>query len=77
MLHQRVNGALACCIGRDRPDHAARPQRRKENDAATLRQDRKQLLDQKEGSANVDGEQLIEILNGRLFDRRGLSRPPH
>jgi hypothetical protein len=68
MLHQRVNGALARCIGRDRPDDAARPQRRKKNDAATPRQNRKRLLDQKEGSANVDGEQLIEILNGGIFD---------
>ena len=59
MLHQRVNGALARCIGRDRPDDAARPQRRKKNDAATPRQNRKRLLDQKEGSANVDGERFF------------------
>ena len=71
MLHQRVNGALRCCIGWDRPDNAACRERRDENDTASFRQDRKQLLDEKEGGANVDGEQLIEILNGGIFDGGG------
>ena len=29
------------------------------------------MLDEKEGGANVDGEQLIEILNGGIFDGGG------
>ena len=56
-------------------EYRARPKRRKKNDAATLRQDRKQLLHEKEGGTNVDGEQLIEILNGGILDRRGFRDP--
>ena len=64
MLHQRVNGALGCCIGWNYPGNAACRGRSEQNDTASVRQDWKQLLDEKEGGANVDGEQPIEILNG-------------
>jgi hypothetical protein len=67
------DGALGCCIGGDRPDNAARRERGEENDTASFRQDRKQLLDEKEGGANVDGEQPVEILTSRHIQRR---RPP-
>ena len=33
------------------------------------------MLDEKEGGANVDGEQLIEILNGGIFDGGGFRDP--
>ena len=75
MLHQRVDGALGCCIGWHRPDNAACRERRDDNDTASFRQDRKQLLDEKEGGANVDGEQSIEILNGSIFDGGGFRDP--
>src|SRR6478736_3036772 len=75
MLHQRVNSALGCCIGWDRPDNAACRERRDENDAASFRQDREQLLDEKEGRANVDGEQPVEVLNGGVFDGGGFRDP--
>jgi hypothetical protein len=33
------------------------------------------LLDEKEGGANVDGEQPIEVLNGGIFDGGGFRDP--
>ena len=33
------------------------------------------MLDEKEGGANVDGEQPIEILNGCIFDGGGFRDP--
>ena len=33
------------------------------------------MLDEKEGGANVDGEQPIEILNGGIFDGGGFRDP--
>jgi hypothetical protein len=75
MLHERVNSALGCCIGWERPDNGMCHERPDENDTASFRQDRKQLLDEKEGSANVDGEHPIEILNGGIFDG-GVFRDP-
>jgi hypothetical protein len=75
MLHQRVDGAFGCGVRRDRPDSATRRQRRKQNDGAPLRQDRKQLLHKKEGGAYVDGEQLIEILDGAFLDGCGFRDP--
>ena len=71
MLHQSVDGALGSCIRWNRANDCARPERRDEHDTAALRQDRKELLHKKEGSAYVDGEQLIEILNGVILDRCG------
>jgi hypothetical protein len=73
MLHQRVNSALGCCISR--PGNTACRGRSEENDTASFRQDRKQLLDEKEGGANVDGEQPIEILDGGIFDGGGFRDP--
>src|SRR4029077_1336221 len=75
MLHQRVNSALRCCIGWDRPDNAACRERRDENDTASFREDRKQLLDEKKGGANVDCEQSVEVLNGGVFDGGGFRDP--
>ena len=57
------------------PTTARAAERRKKNDAATLRQDRKQLLHKKEGGANVDCEQPIEILNRGILDRCGFRDP--
>ena len=47
-------------------------ERRDKNDAASFRQDRKELLDKKEGRPNVDAEESVEVfdgcfLNGRCF----------
>ena len=75
MLHQRVDGAFGCRVGRDRPDNATRPQRRQKNDAATLRQDRKQLLHKKERCADVDCEQPVEILDRCFLDGRRFQDP--
>src|ERR1700751_1610677 len=75
MFHQRVNSALGGCIGWDRPDNAACRERCDQNDTASFRQDRKQLLNEKEGGADVDGEQPIEILNGGFFDGGGFRTP--
>ena len=58
MLHETVDGAFGCCVGRDRTDNATRRERRDENDAATLRQDRKQLLDEKEGARTLTANSL-------------------
>jgi hypothetical protein len=75
MFHQRVNSALGRCIGWDRPDNAACRERCDQNDTASFRQDRKQLLNEKEGGADVNGEQPIEILNGGIFDGGGFRDP--
>ncbi|GCC48041.1 hypothetical protein chiPu_0032526, partial [Chiloscyllium punctatum] len=45
--------------------------RRGEDDAGSFFEDRQQLLDQKERSPDVDGEELVEISDRGLFDRRG------
>jgi hypothetical protein len=58
MLHQGVDGALGCRIGWDRPDNATCRERRDENDAASFRQDRKQLLDKKEGARTLTANSL-------------------
>ena len=50
------------------PNNGARRERREENDAASLRQDRKELLHKKERCADVDCEELIEILDRRFLD---------
>jgi hypothetical protein len=70
MLHQGVDGALGCRIGWNRANDGARRQRRQENDGASLRHDRKQLLYEKERRADVDCEELIEILDRRFLDGR-------
>jgi hypothetical protein len=58
MLHQRLNGALGCRIGWDGPDNAACRERRDENNAASFRQDRQRLLDEKEGARTLTANSL-------------------
>src|SRR5258706_4227120 len=52
-----------------------RCERRHENNTASFRHDRKELLHKKEGGANVDGEQLIEVLGGGILDGRRFRDP--
>src|SRR6266702_2384224 len=61
MLYQSVDGALGRCIRWNRANDGARGERREENDAASLRHDRKELLHEKERCADVDREEPIEI----------------
>ena len=68
VLHQRVDRALRCRIGRNRPDGGMRRQRRDNHDAAVLTRDRQQLLDE-ERRADVDGEEPVEILDGGRLNR--------
>src|SRR5439155_19491224 len=42
-------------------ESSVRGQRRDEDNTAAVVQDRKQLLDEKEGRANVDGEEVVEV----------------
>jgi hypothetical protein len=70
MLHQSVDGALGRCIRWNRANDCAGRERREENDAASLRHDRQQLLHKKKRCADVDCEELIEILDRRFLDRR-------
>src|SRR5712672_3856326 len=75
MLHQGVDGALSCRIRWFGTNNGARCERREENDAASLRQDRKELLHKKERRADVDREELIEILHRRFLDGRHFQDP--
>ncbi len=70
MLHQGVDGALGCRIGWDRTGNGARCERREENDTASRRHDRKQLLHKKERCADVDSEEPVEILDRGFLDGR-------
>ena len=70
MLDQRVDGALGRRIGRQRADRGVRGQRGEQDDAAALTQNRQQLLHEEERRPDVDGEQLVELLDGGVFDRR-------
>jgi hypothetical protein len=47
-------------------------ERRKQDDAATAAEDRQELLHKEEGCPDVDGEEIVEILNRIVFDRCGL-----
>jgi len=69
VLHHRIDGAFGGRVSVDRPDRGARRERGQEHDTATLPENRQKLLHKKERRAHIDGEQTIEILDSRLFDR--------
>jgi hypothetical protein len=48
-----------------------RGERREENDAASFLHDRQELLHEEEGRPDVDGEEIVEILNRIVLDRCG------
>ena len=69
MPHQCVDGSLCRRISRQRcAYHRVGGERRNEYDAAAVAQNRKRLLDEKVRRANIDGEQAVEILHGRIFE---------
>ncbi len=72
MLHQRVDRALRCGIGRERADRGVRRERGQEDDAGAAAEDRQELLHQEEGCADIDGEEIVEILDRGVLDRRRL-----
>ena len=52
-----------------------RGERREENDAASFRHDRKELLHKEERCPDVDCKQPVEILDSRFFDGRCFRDP--
>src|SRR5258705_4971482 len=75
VLHQRVDRALCGRIGRQCADGGVRPEGRDENYAAALAEYGKQLLHQEIRSADIDREELIEILDGHFLDGRSFRDP--
>jgi hypothetical protein len=49
-------------------------ERRDQDDAAATAQDRQQLPHEEEGCPNVDGEEIVEIFDRGVHDRRSLGR---
>jgi hypothetical protein len=72
VLHQRVDGPLRRGVRRKRADSGMGRERRKQDDTATAAEDRQELLHKEEGCPDVDGEEIVEILNRIVFDRCGL-----
>src|SRR5712672_2021253 len=75
VLHQRVDRALRGRIGRQGADGGVCPEGRDENDAAALAEHGKQLLHQEIRRADVDCEELIEILDRHFLDGRSFRDP--
>src|SRR6266404_1622413 len=75
VLHQRVDRALRGRIGRQGADGGVCPEGRDENYAAALAEHGKQLLHQEIRRADVDCEELIEILDRRFLDGRRFRDP--
>ena len=69
--HERIDCALRRCVRRQFANRRARRQRRKQHDAAASAQHRQKLLHEEERRAHVDGEEVVEIFDGRVFDTRG------
>ena len=57
------------------PTAAVRPERRDKNNAAAVAEDGKQLLHQEIRRADIDREELIEILDGHFLDGRRFRDP--
>src|SRR5882757_10272842 len=75
VLHQCVDCALRGRVSRQGADGGVRPEGRDENDAAALAEYGKQLLHQEIRRADIDREELIEILDGRFLDGRSFRDP--
>ena len=69
MLYHCVNCPLGGRIGRQCSDCGMRHKRGDEYNAAAATQDRKQLLDKEEWRADIDREEMVEILDCRVLDR--------
>jgi len=72
MLDQRVRSRP---WSRHRPascDHGMRREQREQYDAAALMKDGLQLLHKEERRADIDGKQIVEILDRRFLDDRRL-----
>jgi hypothetical protein len=68
MPNQCIDGAFCRRVGRDCAHDGVRRERRDENDAASFRHDREELLHEKEGRPDIDCEELVEIFDGRFLD---------
>src|SRR4030088_3638321 len=75
ILHQRVDRALRVRVGRQGADGGVGPEGRDENHAAALAEYGKQLLHQEIRRADIDREELIEILDGHFLDGRSFRYP--
>ena len=69
MLYHCVNCPLGGRIGGQCSDCGMRHKRGDEYNAAAATQDRKQLLDKEEWRADIDREEMVEILDCRVLDR--------
>src|SRR5947208_7642459 len=67
VLHQRVDRALRGRVGRQGADGGVRPEGRDKNHAAAVAEYGKQLLHQEIWRADIDREELIEILDGHFL----------
>jgi hypothetical protein len=65
----RIDRPLGRRIGRERANRSPSGEGRQEDNAAALSQDRQRLLDQEERRPDIDGEELIEVLDSIIFDR--------
>jgi hypothetical protein len=63
MLYHCVNCPLGGRIGRQCSDYGMRRKRGDEYNAAAATQDRKQLLHKEERRADIDREEMVEILH--------------
>jgi hypothetical protein len=76
VFHQGVDRSLGRRICRQRANYCTGAERRNEDYAAAVAQNRKRLLDEKERRADIDREKAVEILNRRVFDARRLRHAP-
>jgi hypothetical protein len=72
VFDQSVDRSLGRRISRQRANHRTCAERRNEDNATAISQNRKRLLNEKERRADVYREEAVEILNGRIFDVRRL-----
>jgi hypothetical protein len=75
ILHQRVDGALRAGVSRQRADRRPRSERRQEHDGAAAAEHRQQLLEEKIRGADVDGEEIIEVLDRDVLEPRRVGNP--
>src|SRR6266853_1059416 len=68
MPNQCIDGAFCRRVGRDCAHDGVRRERRDENDAASFRHDREELLHEKEGRPDIDCEALVEIFDRSFLD---------
>jgi hypothetical protein len=72
VFHQRLDRAFGCGIGGQRAGGGAGHERGGEYDIAALAQRGQQLLHQEEWCPDIDGKEIVEILDLHVLDLRRL-----